>query len=221
MKTYQIKNRWNGKVIAKCKAKTLKDAVMALVADGTDLSDANLSDANLYGIKLKGAKLIDSCLYNVNFGKAELDDVNIKGAYLYAANFRGAKLNNIDFRGVDLSDIDFSGAKLSNINYSGVKVPVVKNLHKKILEQIKTGKGSLEMNTWHTCETTHCRAGWAIHLAGKKGYALAMVATSELAGALIHLVSCPFLERAPNFYATNEDALADIEACAEKESRLI
>ena len=28
------------------------------------------------------------------------------------------------------------------------------------------------MGSWHACETTHCRAGWAIHLAGKAGYDL-------------------------------------------------
>ncbi len=28
------------------------------------------------------------------------------------------------------------------------------------------------MKDWHTCETTHCRAGWIVHLAGERGKAL-------------------------------------------------
>jgi hypothetical protein len=28
------------------------------------------------------------------------------------------------------------------------------------------------MATWHRCATTHCIAGWAVHLAGPEGYKL-------------------------------------------------
>jgi hypothetical protein len=38
-----------------------------------------------------------------------------------------------------------------------------------------------------------------------------------MAGALITQASCPWLERVPNFYASNEGALADIQECAERE----
>ena len=31
---------------------------------------------------------------------------------------------------------------------------------------------SLYMRDWHHCKTSHCIAGWAIHLAGEEGYAL-------------------------------------------------
>ena len=36
------------------------------------------------------------------------------------------------------------------------------------LKAIEDG-GKLDMSTWHRCGTTHCRAGWAITLAGAAG----------------------------------------------------
>lgn len=47
-------------------------------------------------------------------------------------------------------------------------VEAIPDLDKRILEAIGNG-GSLEMGDWHKCETTHCRAGWAVtlHPAGK------------------------------------------------------
>ena len=39
---------------------------------------------------------------------------------------------------------------------------------------------------------------------------------TSAAAALIYLASDPKLEKIPNFYATNEDALADMKRLAEK-----
>jgi hypothetical protein len=75
------------------------------------------------------------------------------------------------------------------------------------------------MDQWHTCETTHCRAGWAIHLAGVAGKVLEHCCGSNVAGALIHIASSPALEgKVPNFFASNEAALADIRRLAELET---
>ena len=71
------------------------------------------------------------------------------------------------------------------------------------------------MNTWHTCETTHCRAGWAITLAGSKGLELETKYGPNVAGCMIYRASTG---RVPNFYASNEAALADIRAQAEMQS---
>ena len=77
------------------------------------------------------------------------------------------------------------------------------------------------MNTWHTCETTHCRAGWAIQLAGAPGRVLEACLGPNAAGALIHVASCPQLEgKVPNFLDTNENALADIKRLAALEPEL-
>jgi hypothetical protein len=91
-------------------------------------------------------------------------------------------------------------------------------LHTRILAAIDQG-GSLDMSTWHTCETTHCRAGWAVHLAGSAGRLLEAQFGSGAAAALIHQASCPWMEKVPDFYASNEEALADIKRCAEREQQ--
>lgn len=74
------------------------------------------------------------------------------------------------------------------------------------------------MSAWHLnnaqCGTQHCRAGWAIHLAGGAGAELEAAIGPAAAGAVIISLSCPYLERVPNFYANNDEALADIERCA-------
>ena len=99
------------------------------------------------------------------------------------------------------------------------EVPIVEHLDRKLFDAVTTGGGSLEMGAWHTCETTHCRAGWAIHLAGPAGYALQESlggergGGAERAGRAIYRASTG---RVPHFYATNERALEDIRRCAEE-----
>lgn len=57
-----------------------------------------------------------------------------------------------------------------------------------------------------------------ITLAGKKGSALEKAVGPSVAAALIYFKSDPTLERVPDFYASNEDALADMKRLAEAEA---
>jgi hypothetical protein len=50
-------------------------------------------------------------------------------------------------------------------------VPVIPNIHQTILASV-TAPAALDMKSWHTCETTHCRGGWVVFKAGAKGKAL-------------------------------------------------
>ena len=94
-------------------------------------------------------------------------------------------------------------------------VPVIENLDAKILAAVSVdGGGTLDMKDWHSCETTHCRAGWAIHLAGAAGYELERKSNPEFAGMQIYRASTG---RIPDFYAETEEVLADIKASAERE----
>ena len=93
------------------------------------------------------------------------------------------------------------------------KIPVIPNIDAVILAKIESKDCSLNMHTYHACATIHCRAGWAIHLAGDEGYALEKENGSFLAGMLIYEASRPGV-KAPNFFATNEVALADLRKCA-------
>ena len=158
---------------------------------------ANLSDADLRGADLS---------------RADLNDADLSGADLRGADLRGADLNDADLSGAYLSRADLRGAKSGKL-----KIPVVKQLHRKMLKVIESGKGVLDMGDWHTCKTTHCRAGWAITLAGKRGLELEKQCGSSLAGALITIASSPKLDSVPNFYDTNDGALESIRAAAKLE----
>ena len=120
----------------------------------------------------------------------------------------------LDLRGAYLRDADLRDAYLRDANLSGAyAIPVVENIDARILAAVQGDVGSLEMSTWHTCETTHCRAGWAIHLAGAPGYALEKNLGANVAGALIYAASRPN-QRIPDFFATNDDAMASLVADA-------
>jgi len=41
------------------------------------------------------------------------------------------------------------------------------------------------MDSWHTCNTTHCRAGWIVHLAGKEGYELEKETNTSFAAMVL------------------------------------
>jgi hypothetical protein len=70
------------------------------------------------------------------------------------------------------------------------------------------------MCNWHTCETTHCRAGWVVTLAGKAGKELEMYHNTLLAAQLIYRESGSPI--APHkFFDRNADAMADMKARAE------
>ena len=74
------------------------------------------------------------------------------------------------------------------------------------------------MENWHTCETTHCRAGWVVTLAGEAGKALESFHSTELAAMLIYRESSPHRVNPGRFYDSNEDAMADMKRMAELES---
>jgi hypothetical protein len=100
-------------------------------------------------------------------------------------------------------------------------VPVVEQIDARILEQISKPGCVLDMSQWHggedydngtACGTTHCRAGWAVMLAGADGLRLEReLGSAERAAQAIYLASTG---RVPHFYANNEGALADLKRCA-------
>ena len=72
------------------------------------------------------------------------------------------------------------------------------------------------MDSWHICETTHCRGGWVIHLAGEAGSKLEQFFNTELAAMLIYKASGYQINPA-RFYDSNKDSLEDMRKLAEAE----
>ena len=109
-------------------------------------------------------------------------------------------------------------------------VPVIENIHTKVLEAVKAKPELFNMESWHeeientegnVCGTTHCRAGWVVTLAGEAGKALEEKTSTPFAAMQIYFKSCPAVPVSPvRFYENNEVAMADIERCAKEESAL-
>jgi hypothetical protein len=178
-----------------------------------DLRRANLRRANLRGADLRGADLREADLRDANLSRADLREANLIGADLREANLIGADLSE-----ADLSEADLSEANLSEANLSGTLglplAPAIPSIDAAILAAIEAG-GALDMRTWHTCATTHCRAGWAIALAGDAGRDLESQFGPGTAGALIYAASRPGIP-VPNFFANNDSALTDMRTFAAK-----
>ena len=236
---FDVLNRWTGKVQFSAEIECIEGekpsvkiglAVQWAVKNGADLRgaylrgadisganlrDANLRDANLSGENLSGANLGGADLSGANLSGANLSVANLGGADLRDANLSGANLGGADLRGAylpgaDLSDADLRDANLSGANLSGV--PIIPDIHKAVYDAARQ-PGALDMSTWH-CGTAHCRAGWVIALAGDAGKAMEFCLGTSAAATLIYLASDPKIERIPNFYCTNDEALADMARMA-------
>ena len=70
------------------------------------------------------------------------------------------------------------------------------------------------MESWHTCDTTHCRGGWVVHKAGEAGRKLEAFHNTALAAQLIYKASGYDINPC-RFYDSNEDAMADMKRLAE------
>jgi hypothetical protein len=95
--------------------------------------------------------------------------------------------------------------------------PVIENIHQKVLEAATVRPDSLNMGDWHTCETTHCRAGWVVHLAGEPGAKLERQTSTLFAAMQIYKASSTISVSPTRFYENNETALADMKRCADLE----
>jgi uncharacterized protein YjbI with pentapeptide repeats len=178
---------------------------------GADLRGADLSGAYLRGAYLSGADLRGADLRGAYLRGADLSGAYLSGAYLSGAYLRGAYLSGADLRGADLSEIL-------------EKTPLIPNIDAAILAAIAENKAKgtngLDMGSWHGneekaneaewCETTHCRAGYAICLAGKEGFELEKKYGPANAGMFLYMKSTPN-EPVPNWTASNEVAMADMQ----------
>ena len=117
--------------------------------------------------------------------------------------------------GAVLRDAVLRGADLIGAVLSGV--PKIPNIHQAVYAAAAQ-PGALKMDIWHTCDTTHCRAGWVVTLAGDAGKAMEFCMGTAGAAALIYMASDPKLEKVPNFYGGNDAALADMKRLSEEEA---
>ena len=83
---FEIKSRWDSKILFSIETESLKLAVEAAVK-----CKANLREANLWGANLRGANLWEANLRGADLREADLGGANLWGANLWGANLWGAK----------------------------------------------------------------------------------------------------------------------------------
>lgn len=188
MSRQEIKNREGGTMYTIEENESLNDGVARIVALRFSLRGADLRGADLRYENLSGARLRNADLSGANLTRTLIRDADLSGA---------------DLRGADLGDAD--------------GIPIIPDIHRRVYEAA-SAPGALDMSTWHTCGTTHCRAGWVIALAGDAGRAMEWCLGTATAAALIYQQSDPQLERVPDFYADDATALADMKRLAELEA---
>jgi Cysteine-rich CPCC/Pentapeptide repeats (8 copies) len=176
-----------------------------------NLSWANAHKADFTEADLSGADLTFGSFEGACFDDAILTGATITGAYFNAATFKGTILKGLDLTTANFSGAIIDGAIITREDFPDA--PVVPDIHKAIYAAA-SAPGALDMLTWHSCETTHCRAGWAVTLAGAAGAALEDRLGTPAAATLIYLASDPHLKRIPDFHASDEDALADMKRLA-------
>ena len=95
--------------------------------------------------------------------------------------------------------------------------PTIPDIHRAIYAAASQ-PDALEMGDWHTCQNTHCRAGWTVTIAGADGKALERFYNTELAAMMIYDASDPSFKINPaRFYDANDAALADMKRLADAE----
>ena len=224
--TIEIKNRYTDVVLHTVNADTLSDANLSYVnLSGANLSYANLRfatlsyanlrDAYLYGATLSGADLSGANLSSATLSDANLSYVNLSSATLSDANLSYVNLSGADLSGANLSYANLRFATLSGVNLSSAKIDGLQivtaeqgePLLRQVAEAALSAPGCLSMKTWHACETSHCIAGWAIHLSGDKGRDLEKKYGSANAGMILLGV-----EASTHFYDDNETARKWLES---------
>lgn len=108
--------------------------------------NADLVGASFFGNNLAYADLRGANLANAELGSANLSHANLAGADLTNANLDAANLDHADLTGAKGLFGSFSETRQFAID---------------LLARIEKNPECLDMGEWHTCETTHCIAGWA------------------------------------------------------------
>ncbi len=208
----KIAHRISGATLFEGDFASTKTMVEAAVKAGANLTGAYLTGANLAGANLAGAYLTGAYLTGANLADADLTGANLAGAKNVPTDVT-PESPAVPYERKPAKER--YAERAARFRERNPDVPVIEALDAKILGAVESGKGKLDMSTWHKCETTHCRAGWAITLAGEVGAALESKYGPQRAGAMIYQASTG---RIPHFFATDARALEDIREQAALQS---
>jgi Pentapeptide repeats (8 copies) len=140
-----------------------------------------------------------------SFANCDLRGCCFRGLDLRGGDFEGCKLDGADFTHAQIKGCHFTRSSVQGV----IGLPVFSDAPERlraVAEIIRDGKGELDMDVWHYCSTSHCIAGWGIHLAGAKGALMEEEHGPSTAGLMLLGV-----EAATHFFDDNEDGLAFLE----------
>ena len=156
---------------------------------GADLSRANLTRADFTGANLTGANLTGSHLTRAYLTGSNLTGSNLRGADLWGANLTGSNLTGANLAGSDLTGANLAGSNLARADLTranGLAIaPDAPARLQAVAAAALATPDALFMSTWHSCATTHCIAGWAIHQAGVVGELLEKAVGPDVAGLML------------------------------------
>lgn len=186
---------------------------------GAGLQGADFRGADFRGADLQGADFQGSFCQGTDFRGADLQIADLRSADLRGALFQGADLQGTDFRVADLQGAFLQGAELQGSIWRGADLqgaffgldnttPVIANIDREVYAAASRA-GALNMTVWHSCETTHCRAGWVVKLAGCDGKALEDQVGTPIAAYLIYRKSGHPIDL-NRFYDDDKNALDDM-----------
>jgi hypothetical protein len=122
MPMFEIKSRWDGRVLFALECGSLKLCVEAAVKSGAILDGAILDGARLDGAILDGARLVGAILDGARLDGARLDGARLVGAILDGARLDGAKLVGAILDGARLDGARLDGAKLVGAILDGARL---------------------------------------------------------------------------------------------------
>ena len=151
-------------------------------------------------------------------------DLYLQGTSISSLGALESVRGGIDLRGAPIADIgrlqSVGGSLYLDAGYPErggqipPDVPTIPDIHQAIYAAA-SAPGALDMSHWHAeCGTTHCRAGWAVTLAGEAGAELERRWGTGTAAAFIYMASDPGLTQLPDWMASHDDALEDMARMA-------
>ena len=125
------------------------------------------------------------------------------------ANLIDANLNDANLRDANLRDADLRGANLNGVVGLAIASDAPQRLRAAAIAALQ--EGALKMETWHSCDTTHCLGGWLIHQAGEVGRLLEVAVGPAVAGLMLGGI-----EAHDHFYDSNEAATEWLRSVLER-----
>lgn len=101
--------------------------------------------------------------------------------------------------------------------FAALEECTIPDIHQTVYRAATQTKGALNMDAWHTCDTTHCRAGWVTTLAGTAGGWLERQLCYSAAANLIYLHN-GYQINEERYYQGRRYALANMRKLAQLEA---